>query len=260
VDLAFGERPFSFGQFQQLVGGEGRTPRPLDVAEPLAAVIVAGRAAIVVGMFPAGGAAGGGLFEDADQGGVIRLRAEEGVHVADGLQMGRAHAGPDGLELPLPFVHQMRRAKDNGTLGLTAGGDSGTDRALPRSHFSNRNRLRIRFQAGQNRRRGMFLRRQQPAFPLQAGDGALFAQAVQQTAVPVEVKLIHGGIFPGDNGGEMGQPALQEPLQRRPIVALHTAVSVDGRDVRHHGFVSSWVSRIRPSGSVSRYSSGTDTL
>ena len=51
-----------------LGSSDGIAPRPYHLGKPFAAVTVAGRATVIVGMFPAGSTAGGGLFEDADSG------------------------------------------------------------------------------------------------------------------------------------------------------------------------------------------------
>ena len=192
---------------------------------------MAGRTAVVIGVFPAGGAAGGGLLEDTHQRRVIRLRTEELVYIADRLQMHGTHAGPDSFEFPLPFVYQVRWAEDDGTLGVAAGGNGRSQAGLPRAHFADADSFRIRFQARQDGCGRMFLSWQQAGLAVHPWNRSLLAQAAQQTAVSIQIELVHRRIILGHDTGQVGNPFLQELFQFYAFVAGDLASGIHGGDV-----------------------------
>jgi hypothetical protein len=75
-------------------------------------------------MFPARGTASRGLFENADQGSIVRLYSKELVYITDGLQVHGANLRPDSFELALPFVYQMGRTVDNRATSLSTRSNS----------------------------------------------------------------------------------------------------------------------------------------
>jgi hypothetical protein len=77
-------------------------------------------------MFPARGTASRGLFENADQGSIVRLYSKELVYITDGLQVHGANLRPDSFEFALPFVYQMGRTENNRATSLTTRSNSCT--------------------------------------------------------------------------------------------------------------------------------------
>jgi hypothetical protein len=86
---------------------------------------------------------------------------------------------------------------------------------FPRAHLAHDNSLRRRLQPGQDGRRRVLLGRQQsrlgPPLPVEHARYRPFpAQPVEQRAVAIEVEAVDGGIGPGHDAGQGGDPLLQE--------------------------------------------------